>query len=492
MQPPLPGDRSRAVAVVNVLESRRAGHRPRWQGIAPARPIDRASQTTGTGSTLASARDRMHANQRRRAGRIAVALVGVAGVLLISRSGALAPRDSTERVVERVVERGRGPVPASYVGLHIHHAGAGTAWPSAAFASWRLWDAYVAWPWLEPSRGAWQWEIADRLVTLAGEHQIEVLLPLGLSPTWASARPTEPSAYGRPGLSAEPADLGDWRRYVETVASRYAGRVHLYEIWNEPNLAEFYTGDVAAMVRLCREAYAIVKRIDPAARVVSPAATGAAGVPWLDRFLAAGGAGCFDVVGFHFYVMPDAAETIVPLIARVQDVMQARGVGARPLWNTETGWYVARAPHAAGADHPGALSESLAAATVARALVLARAAGVERFYWYAWDNENTGLADRDGVARAPGRALAEVERWLVGAQLDGCRRVSSGAWLCGLTREGRGQWIVWHPGGRADLPNPPRWRIATRRDLGGTVQPVRADAPTIEIGPAPQLLEPRP
>jgi hypothetical protein len=432
----------------------------------------------------------MHANQRRRARRGATVVLGAAAVLLVSRTGALAPRDATELIVER----GRGPVPASYVGLHIHRAGAGTAWPSAAFASWRLWDAHVAWPWLEPSRGTWQWEIADRLVTLAVEHQVEVLLPLGLSPTWASARPTEPSAYGRPGLSAEPADLADWRRYVETVARRYAGRVHLYEIWNEPNLRDFYTGDVAGMVRLCREAYAIVKRIDPAARVVSPAATATAGVPWLDRFLAAGGAGCFDVVGFHFYVMPDAPEAMVPLIARVQDVMQARGVGDRPLWNTETGWYVARAPHAAagGTDHPDALSESLATATVARALVLARAAGVERFYWYAWDNENTGLAGRDGVARAPGRALAEVERWLVGAQLDGCRRASSGVWLCGLTRDGRGQWIAWHPGGRAELPVAPRWRIASRRDLDGTVRPVRADATAIEIGPAPQLLEPRP
>jgi hypothetical protein len=431
--------------------------------------------------------DQTHPGARFRARRIAVALLGAAVALLVSRTGALAPLDQAELVVDR----GHGQVPASYVGLHIHRAGAGTEWPSVPFASWRLWDAHVSWPWLEPTRGVWQWETIDRLLELAGEHQIEVLLPLGLSPTWASARPAEPSAYGRPGFAAEPADLEDWRHYVETVVSRHAGRVHLYEIWNEPNLPDFYSGDLTGMLRLCREAYAIVKRVDPAARVISPAATGTAGVPWLDRFLAAGGAGCFDVVGFHLYVGSSAPEAIVPLVAKIQDVMRAHGVGDRPLWNTESGWYVRRARLAPGKEHAGALSEAEATATVARALVLARAAGIERFFWYSWDNDDTGLADDDGHPRAPARALAEVQAWLVGADLQGCRRAPGGAWTCGLSREGHAQWIVWNPAGPTELPNPSPWRIARRRELDGTARPVRPGARTIEIGPAPLLLDTR-
>lgn len=422
----------------------------------------------------------------RRPHRLAAVAFVMALVLLAVRAGSPAP----SKQAELVLERGRGIVPASYVGLHIHRAGSSTAWPSVPFASWRLWDAYAAWPWLEPTRGSWHWEAVDRLVELAGTHKVEVLLPLGLSPTWASARPTEPSAYGRPGFAAEPANLDDWRQYVETVASRYAGRVHLYEIWNEPNLPSFYSGDADQMLRLCREAYAIIKRVDPTALVVSPAATGTDGVRWLDRFLAKGGANCFDVVGFHFYVWPRAPEEIVLLVARVQEVLRAHGVSERPLWNTETGWYIVPAPLApAGKKRPDALSEGDAAATVVRALVLARAAGVERFYWYSWDHADMGLADSDGRPRAPARALAEVQRWLIGAHLLGCRRASVGTWTCGLRREGRAQWIVWNPDGTTALPNPAGWRIARQRDLSGTVRPVRSNARTIEIGPAPQLLE---
>src|SRR5439155_20061230 len=48
-----------------------------------------------------------------------------------------------------------GPVPREYWGLHIHRAGALGSWP-AAFGAWRLWDARVAWPNLEPSPGQWR------------------------------------------------------------------------------------------------------------------------------------------------------------------------------------------------------------------------------------------------------------------------------------------------------------------------------------------------
>src|ERR671935_1766283 len=83
------------------------------------------------------------------------------------------------------------PVPASYFGLHIHRATptarfpSASAWPWVGFATWRLWDALVAWPDLEPEAGRWSFETLDRDVALAESRGVEVLLPLGLSPRWA-------------------------------------------------------------------------------------------------------------------------------------------------------------------------------------------------------------------------------------------------------------------------------------------------------------------
>jgi hypothetical protein len=130
--------------------------------------------------------------------------------------------------------------------------------------------------WLEPRKGEWHFETLDRYVELAERRGVGLLLPLGLSPAWASSRPFEKSIYG-PGNAAEPKDIKDWRTYVKAIATRYKGRIRDYEIWNEPNLKRFWAGDVGHMVDLTREASAVIHGIDPGSTVVSPSATNADG-----------------------------------------------------------------------------------------------------------------------------------------------------------------------------------------------------------------------
>jgi len=87
--------------------------------------------------------------------------------------------------------------------MHITSAADGTPWPVVPFGTWRLWDAYVTWKDLEPSKGIWNFAKLDALVSLAAQHNVEIILPLALTPQWASGRPNEPSAY-TPGAAAEP------------------------------------------------------------------------------------------------------------------------------------------------------------------------------------------------------------------------------------------------------------------------------------------------
>src|SRR5665213_2112879 len=173
----------------------------------------------------------------------------------------------------RVLQPPDGRVPRSLFGIHIHHLSTTTSWPTVPFGTWRLWDAYVSWPWIEPAKSTWNFSLLDRDIAIAEQHHVEILLPLGLTPAWASARPGEGSAYS-PGNAAPPADLNDWREYVRAVGIRYRNRVRYYEIWNEPNLKTFFSGTPPQMLQLSCEAYAILKQVDPAIQVLSPAATG--------------------------------------------------------------------------------------------------------------------------------------------------------------------------------------------------------------------------
>lgn len=387
-------------------------------------------------------------------------------------------------------------VPTSLFGMHIHRAATKTPWPTVLFATWRLWDAYVAWANLEPRKGEWHFETLDKYVALAEKHNVEILLPLALSPTWASARPAEPSAYS-PGFAAEPKDLEDWRNYVRKVATRYKGRIRYYQSWNEPNLQRFYSGTVEQMVALSRDAYLILKEVDPSITVVSPSATGdrrsapgdSSGPSWLEEYFSRGGGTYADVIGYHFYVGRNPPEAIVPLIKKVQRIMAKYGIGNKPLWNTEAGWAIANSRNS-GDSKRGVLTTDKAAAYVARSFILAWAAGLERFYWYAWDNRLRGLTEKDGkTVKLPGTAYAETQKWLVGARMTDCESNSEKTWTCQLKRNhGYTAWIMWNPDRKLTFNVPKNWGVRQLRDLTG----LRRNLPTIsriQIGPSPLLLE---
>lgn len=357
------------------------------------------------------------------------------------------------------------PVPLTYFGLHIHRAEAGSPWPPFKFGSWRLWDAYVAWPNLEPEKEVWDFERLDKDVALAELQGVDILLPLGLSPGWASAHPSEKSGY-KSGNAAEPRNIEDWRYYVRTVAERYKGRVRYYEIWNEPNVLTFYTGSIEALVRLTREAYLILKSVDASNILVSPAVVGGGSnnLAYLDEFLSRGGKDYIDIVGYHFYVPSSTPEAMVPIIRAVKKIMQKHGVANKPLWNTETGWRIENGDGTS--DHPmhkqwkklGVAEE--AGAYLARAYIIGRAEGLDRFYWYSWDNLY-GLGMREPTTGHP-KPMAEtygkVVEWLVGNQVGECDD-NAGVWACSVYHNNKQiGWVAWRSQGETQFwTKPTTW-----------------------------------
>lgn len=364
-------------------------------------------------------------------------------------------------------------IPASYFGLHLHRAGSETPWPNMPVPEWRLWDAHVAWPDLEPHKGDWRFQKLDAYVAMAEQHGTGILLPLALAPPWATARPNDPAA--------EPGNLDDWRTFVRTVVTRYKGRIQAYEIWNEPNLKQFWTGTTDQMLTLTKEASVIIHSVDPKAIVVSPSPTAGFGIPWLAEFLQKGAGQYVDAVGYHFYQSPHTKlpEDMIVDIEGVQKVMSENGLRSKPLWNTETGWL-----------EPSHFdSDEAAAGVLARAYILAWAAGVQRFYWYAWDNRYvTVKTTRADLTVTPaGDAYKTIQEWLIGAQMVTCGESPDHIWTCFLKRSGKNEWLVWNPQGNRKYRVPKDWRVATVTPLLHEARPLHE--PEIDIGPAPVLLK---
>jgi len=105
----------------------------------------------------------------------------------------------------------------------------------------------------------------------------------------------------------------------------------------------------AELAQLTAEAYRILKAVDPANTVFSPAVY-APGYP--DQLLQLGMASNVDMIAYHLYTPPP--EATAAAIANVRLVMAEHGVGAVPLWDTE------------GASGDTTVPEDLAAAYLVR------------------------------------------------------------------------------------------------------------------------------
>lgn len=383
-------------------------------------------------------------------------------------------------------------IPATFFGMHIHRAATGLNgqpfWPDAPFHLWRLHDVdHLHWFSLEPAQDQWNFTLFDNAITQAERHGARLLYTLGQTPTWASARPTEDGAYGAKGAAAEPANLADWRDYVRTVATRYKGRIHYYEIWNEADLREFYSGDVATMVQMARDAYTILKAIDPTITVLAPSMTADfTHFTWLTQFLAQGGGNYYDINNVHFYIPATAKpEEIYGRAMRTQQFLRNNGQGHKPLWNSETGF--------------GRTLENVlitgddAVGFVARAHLVQWLAGVAHFDWYAWDNRHwVGLYFVEADLRTPtaaAHAYSETQKWLIGARLTTCQIAMDATWLCHLIgADGNPAQIVWNPEQTVAYRLPDDARRLRR--LTGQTTTVTGGS-TITIGTLPVYLERR-
>ena len=94
------------------------------------------------------------------------------------------------------------------------------------------------------------------------------------------------------------------------MATRYAGRVDAYEIWNEPNLAREWGGrtpNAAEYVNLLKVGYNAVKSADPGAIVITAGLSPTGTQPpeampddtYLREMYLAGAKGYYDMIGMH-------------------------------------------------------------------------------------------------------------------------------------------------------------------------------------------------
>ena len=206
----------------------------------------------------------------------------------------------------------------SYISATFETAkGAGITWFRTDFD----WDG------MERSKGGWDFSHIDSMMALAKESGVNILPILVYITDWATP------AYKH---------LDEWGNYVGTVVRRYRKDIRYWEVYNEPNLAQFWKEETpkgADYARLLERSWSEIKKVDSDLKVLY---AGVAGVPleFIEDSFKAGAAKHFDIMNVHPYNWGGGGrpEKIMEEISALKKLMEKYGVADRPIWITEVGW----------------------------------------------------------------------------------------------------------------------------------------------------------
>jgi hypothetical protein len=197
----------------------------------------------------------------------------------------------------------------------------------------------------------YNWTSFDNVVNGARARGLAVLGGMLYTPAWARPAGT--------GGNTPPTNLSDYAAFAKAAAQHFGALgVHAYEVWNEPNIANFWAPgpDPARYTQMLKLAYTAIKSVDPSATVISAGLSpyGSYGnadaqhmnpISFLERMYANGAAVSMDAVGWHPYNYPyglafagwSAWSQMAQTSPSARSVMSANGDAGKQIWATEFG-----------------------------------------------------------------------------------------------------------------------------------------------------------
>jgi hypothetical protein len=206
----------------------------------------------------------------------------------------------------------------------------------------------------------------DRMIALMRERGIEPFVIL---------------CYSNPLYDGDVGPFSDTGRaafaeYCHAAAARYRDQVSHWEIWNEPNLEEFWhrTPDPVDYTRLVHAAAPRIREANPDA-VIAGGSTSLVDLDFLGTCFDQGLLNDVDVVTVHPYRNPQMPETVNGELAQLRAMIEASRPASREIavWSGEWGYNTA---------WPG-ISELTQAKYLSRMIVNNLSQGVQNSIWFS-------------------------------------------------------------------------------------------------------------
>lgn len=281
---------------------------------------------------------------------------------------------------------GAAPLPELVVpngfGVNIHFTGEPHDLDLIADAGFKFIRMDLTWGAVERKKGVYEFEKSgyDALTEGCTKRGIRILYILDYSNRLYESHRSVRTDEGRSAFAA----------FAQAAAKRYSGKKILWEIWNEPNLKQFWQPQpsVEHYCKLVEEAAPHVRKADPTGLVVAPATSG---IPlnWLEACFKKGLLNWIDALTVHPY-RSQPPETVVGDYTRLRDLIKRCAPAGKniPIISGEWGYSNVN-------WNKAALSDQTQAQYLARMFLINLSQSIPISIWYDWKNDGTNPKERE-------------------------------------------------------------------------------------------------
>ena len=260
----------------------------------------------------------------------------------------------------------------------------------------RLWDCGVTWKDIHLGPDQYDWSRLDYLVDLYSDRNIVYVV--AATPKWLAIDPCAPhfAPWLGEGTNSLPHSIDEFNKFIWNITTRYKGRIQAYEIWNEPQLADFMypynKKNRKRLAKMTKRAYDTIKSIDPSILVLSASVLprkSSGGMRRANRFLRELKRKGWPVDRITCHIYPEVDSGPISWVILLNEVRKSarRMGGPRLVWVTETNYNLL------GPVIDGEQAEIFVRNTYSMA-------GNSPIFWYGWNKMDVlgGLNISDGSA----------------------------------------------------------------------------------------------
>jgi hypothetical protein len=267
-------------------------------------------------------------------------------------------------------------------GVNIHFRGEPRDLDLIAEAGLRFIRMDLTWGGVETEKGIYRFqEIGyDALTEGCTKRGIRILYILDYSNRLYESERSVRTEQGRKAFAT----------FAEAAAKRYAGKDILWEMWNEPNIEQFWQPQpgVEDYCKLVAETAALVKKADPSGLVVAPATSGIP-LSWLEHCFKKGLLKHIDALSVHPY-RSKPPETVITDYADLRKLIGRYASNGKkiPVISGEWGY-----SNVNWDSTP--LSNERQAQYLARMFLTNLSQRIPVSIWYDWCNDGTNPKERE-------------------------------------------------------------------------------------------------